>query len=742
MPTVLPSELIVLAYLDNPISGTQRRAQELLDRIEQSILAGTEEWLILNPSFDRASSFITEQDINQTVGNIRKAIENRGIEIVGGAAVYDAWAQAANGAWIDVEILFAAGQGCSIFAFYPETLARNIQACQQCYGISLSTLQISSESTLEPFLSHHDADFNGGDRPADSSDTSLDTSSLGQSTLSKAGVESVSIPNALLSWLFAFLIPFLLRQEQVSTPIDDEVTGASNLMPQPDLDLVPLARLHSDSIEIRDALFKQGLSSSVQIGQSNDSATHADLRASESQTENQPAESLMGGDRHPFFDEHLPTDFTPTTTAITVSDLAEDTAGQDEVDPTSLFQVFPALEKLPQLISVEHLPKLVNGSDPIVSGGNSPFSGDTPPHHPKPQSHPGKPQLPRPTPSGTPALPVPSHTPDISTSPDPSLDIGGNGSEDYPTGTSSGSDPGQTNGNSTGTDGGSDLGQPHGSSSAPKTIDTLGGRFVIEIIPEVETLIITHFGGVGTGTHPPQAIIEEADTLKFTGDAAFNAQNMILTQQGEDLVIRFEGVSGTEVVLKNFQVENLDNLLRQSGASVDLVNMLFDGQNSPQDTYDVLNADWDLNQVLNPNTVTFLNDRDNHVTGLEESDDVINGQGGNDTLIGLGRNDLLRGGSGNDVLLGGAGSNSLTGNEGNDKFVLSTDGVSQINDFTLGQDLIGLPKNITYEHLEIRQGVGSNSNDTWILFNSKTLALVKDTKANNLTANNFFLDIQ
>jgi RTX calcium-binding nonapeptide repeat (4 copies) len=722
MPTILPSELIVLAYLDNPIPGTQRRARKILDRIEQSMLAGAERWLVLSPSFDRASSFITEQNINQTVENIRKAIENRGIEIVGGTAVYDAWNQAANGAWIDVEILFAAGQGYSIFAFYPETFARNIQACEQCYGISLSTLQISFETNLESLLmQNHDADSNDGDRPSDGSDTSSDTSLLGQSTLSKAGIESVSISNTLLSWLFALLIPFLPRQGQVSTPIDDEVTGASDFTPQPDPELLPLARLHTDSIGIRDALFKQGLSSSVQLGQSNDLATNAALRASESQTENQPAETegLMGSDRHSFFDENLPTD-TPTATSITVSDLAEDTASKDEMGQTSPFQVSPTTEKLPQLISFEHLPGSADGSDPIASGGNSPSSGDTLPHLPsKPHSHSGKPHLPRLTPGDSPATPVPSHTPGIlPTSPNPSQD-GGDGFGDYPTSTSSGSElgqisnnssehpsveglggspattgtsgseSGQANGNSsedpsvddlgefpypTGTNGGSDIEQPNGSSSTSKTIDTLGGRFVIEIPPGVEPLIITHFGSVGTGTNLSQVIIEEADTLKFTGNAAFNAQNMILTQQDEDLVIRFEGVPGTEVVLKNFQMENLDNLLRQSGASVDLANILFDGQNSPQDTYDVFKADGNLKQVLNPNTVTFLNDRDNHVTGLEGLDDVINGQGGNDTLIGLGGNDLLRGGSGNDVPLGGAGSNSLTGNEGNVNFVLSTDG--------------------------------------------------------------------
>ncbi|MEH2319632.1 beta strand repeat-containing protein, partial [Nostoc sp.] len=72
------------------------------------------------------------------------------------------------------------------------------------------------------------------------------------------------------------------------------------------------------------------------------------------------------------------------------------------------------------------------------------------------------------------------------------------------------------------------------------------------------------------------------------------------------------------------------------------------------------------------------------VNGFDNSDDVINGQGGNDIIDGKSGNDLLRGSVGNDTLIGGigddvllensdlTGDNLLSGGDGND--ILSTSG--------------------------------------------------------------------
>ncbi|AVH64590.1 beta strand repeat-containing protein [Nostoc sp. 'Peltigera membranacea cyanobiont' N6] len=170
--------------------------------------------------------------------------------------------------------------------------------------------------------------------------------------------------------------------------------------------------------------------------------------------------------------------------------------------------------------------------------------------------------------------------------------------------------------------------------------------------------IITDFGGIGKGSNPSSAAIPEVDTLQFKGSEQLAAKNLQLTQNGNDLGIRFEGVPFYRVVLQNFALENLDNLAQVG-------NILFDGQTSITDSFDVFNANSTQSTIFNKNTVTFLNDLNNNVNGFDNSDDVINGQGGDDIIDGKSGNDILRGGAGNDILIGGAGNDTLIGDSGN-----------------------------------------------------------------------------
>ncbi|MEA5624524.1 calcium-binding protein [Nostoc sp. UHCC 0251] len=191
---------------------------------------------------------------------------------------------------------------------------------------------------------------------------------------------------------------------------------------------------------------------------------------------------------------------------------------------------------------------------------------------------------------------------------------------------------------------------------------------------------ITDFSGIGTSSNPSAAVITEVDTLIFQ-DIGFTARNFLLTQNGNNLEISFDGditddgeVIGTDydsqdispflfekpiVTLQNFTLENLDNLST-------LGNILFYGQTSIKDSFDVVNANSTQQNPFNKNTVTFFNDLNNYVIGFDNSNDVINGQGGNDSINGLSGNDLLRGGAGNDTLMGDVGDDSLKGNTGND----------------------------------------------------------------------------
>lgn len=250
---------------------------------------------------------------------------------------------------------------------------------------------------------------------------------------------------------------------------------------------------------------------------------------------------------------------------------------------------------------------------------------------------------------------------------------------------------------------------------------------------------ITDFGGVGKGVRPSPVTIAEIDTLKFEG-AGLTARNMLLNQDGDDLVITFEGIEDTGVILQDFKLENLDNLRSSTGASVDIGNILFDGEKAFQDSFDVFNAKQKRKRIFNRNTVTFLNDRNNRTKGFHNSNDVINGLGGNDKLRGLSGDDLLRGGAGDDLLVGGFGNDTLIGGSGNDVFKLAPRvGIDLIVDFTDGEDLIRMSRGIIFEDLRITQGTGLNATDTLIGLKetNELLAILTGVETSTITDEDF-----
>ncbi|WP_306426856.1 DUF4347 domain-containing protein [Nostoc sp. CHAB 5836] len=94
-----------------------------------------------------------------------------------------------------------------------------------------------------------------------------------------------------------------------------------------------------------------------------------------------------------------------------------------------------------------------------------------------------------------------------------------------------------------------------------------GGKdtFVYNLGDGVDT--ITDFGGLGKSSNPSAAIIAELDILKFQG-TRLTAQNLILTRNGNNLEITFEGVADDKVIL-----QKLGNLST-------IGNILFDGQST------------------------------------------------------------------------------------------------------------------------------------------------------------------
>ncbi|MEL7313606.1 MAG: SdrD B-like domain-containing protein, partial [Cyanobacteria bacterium J06559_3] len=187
----------------------------------------------------------------------------------------------------------------------------------------------------------------------------------------------------------------------------------------------------------------------------------------------------------------------------------------------------------------------------------------------------------------------------------------------------------------------------------------MGGQDVFIFAPDSGTDTITDFGGVGSGSTGDPALLPEADILQFEGDD-LTAENLLLSYDGQDTVLSFAGVPGLQVILQNFDFTNLDNLSDGVG------NILFEGQTEIVDAYDVADDNTSRNPGVREDTVTYLNNARNQVSG-RGSDDVINGLAGDDQISGGNGSDRLRGQAGLDNLSGGSGNDILEGGEGNDR---------------------------------------------------------------------------
>jgi Ca2+-binding RTX toxin-like protein len=198
-----------------------------------------------------------------------------------------------------------------------------------------------------------------------------------------------------------------------------------------------------------------------------------------------------------------------------------------------------------------------------------------------------------------------------------------------------------------------------------------------------QSISIINFGGFGNGASPTTAAAAELDTIVFQG-IDLTARKMLMTQTGSDLVITFEGVANTQVLLANFQMENLEN--GRAGTSL-IGNLRFNDQSTILDDYDVASVTATPTDIPRINMTHFFNNLNNEVQGRDLSDDVMNGQGGNDILSGLGGSDVLRGGDGDDTLNGGSGDDSLWGGRGADRFTFG-ENFRTFTTGSMGQDTI------------------------------------------------------
>jgi serralysin len=187
-----------------------------------------------------------------------------------------------------------------------------------------------------------------------------------------------------------------------------------------------------------------------------------------------------------------------------------------------------------------------------------------------------------------------------------------------------------------------------------------------------------------------QSAIPADQTLSEISVDELNQPNF--TWQGKDWQTVLEKVRENNPNLSLlFERQNLEDLRQAGGIDLNLVSDALQGKNPvPPDLVNVPTA---------RNDILFGTDGNDKIKG-GAGDDFIRGGAGNDRLFGNEGRDILIGNAGNDLLNGGAGDDILTGGGGKDRFVFGDStpfkaaslGVDRINDFTPGEDLIGLSK--------------------------------------------------
>jgi Ca2+-binding RTX toxin-like protein len=114
--------------------------------------------------------------------------------------------------------------------------------------------------------------------------------------------------------------------------------------------------------------------------------------------------------------------------------------------------------------------------------------------------------------------------------------------------------------------------------------------------------------------------------------------------------------------------------------------------------------------------------------------DPLLGDEGGGVAPGLDGDNLLNGGNGNDTLNGGEGQDVLIGGGGADIFAISALGDNDmIQDFSYGEDIIGLSDGITFDQLTVTQGDGA----AILSYQDQAIASVSGATPDQISANLF-----
>ncbi|MCF7544292.1 calcium-binding protein [Pseudomonas petrae] len=184
----------------------------------------------------------------------------------------------------------------------------------------------------------------------------------------------------------------------------------------------------------------------------------------------------------------------------------------------------------------------------------------------------------------------------------------------------------------------------------------------------------TYLFGIGSGQDTVYSYESRAgkrDTVKLTG---LNADDVTLSREGSDLIVRINGTPDSLRINYHFISE------ATAGYQIDRIQFA-DGSHWDQEEIklQVLKATAADQTIIGYSTADQLNggNGDDSINGAEGNDtlvggtgrDTLSGDSGNDVLLGGDGNDILNGGAGNDVLDGGAGDDRLDGGDGDDTYL-------------------------------------------------------------------------
>ena len=180
-----------------------------------------------------------------------------------------------------------------------------------------------------------------------------------------------------------------------------------------------------------------------------------------------------------------------------------------------------------------------------------------------------------------------------------------------------------------------------------------------------------------------------SETVRIEG--GITADDLILSQSGRDLVIRFAGHTGQVTVLHQFAEANW-------WANDLIETYAFDDGSTL--------SRGELNALLFAGTAG-----DDNLEGSGSSEtlhggdgnDRLDGNWGNDTLYGGAGDDNLYGGLGHDTLYGGTGNNYLEGYRDNDTFVIDPDSGSNTVYDLRGNDTVRFTGGVTADDLILSQ---------------------------------------